>query len=58
MIATDVVLISIGTFVQNRLCAQSKNTFLRLVVFALTVAVSLALGLLLLELIMVHFRFL
>ena len=58
MIATDVVLISIGIFVQNRLRAQSKYTFPRLVVFALTVAVSLALGLLLLELILVRLHLL
>lgn len=58
MIATDVVLISIGIFVQSRLRARSKNTFLRLVVFALTVAVSLALGLLLLGLVLVRFHLL
>ena len=56
MIATDLVLISIGIFVQNRLRAHSKSPFLRLVIFALTVAVSLALGLLLLELILVRFH--
>lgn len=56
VVATDLVLISVGVFVQNRLRTRAKHPFLRLVVFALTVAVSLALGLFLLALILLHFR--